>query len=136
MIEIVPKIQEFVLHGGRKLFLEELSLFDMADGEKELGRPHDEWIELIPSPTPDNPDRKVVKIKDSLRTCACFLWLMARKHGLERKDILARRWPFTIDDLMLEMNIDDLGRAGEVIVKTFCQREPGGPGARPGNDDA
>lgn len=109
-IETTPKVREITLKSGKILRLHELSLLDISDGEDLLKKPSDEWF-------PKNADDKETKVTS--RMLGVLVWLMVRKDGLTRDQILARQWPVSIDDVMEQMTLKDLAQHSQTIVNCF-----------------
>lgn len=112
-IETTPKVREITLQNGRVLRLHEMSLFDISDGEDLLKKSSDEWF-------PKNDEDKTTKV--TARLIGTLVWLMSRKDGLTREQILARQWKFDADSIMADMTMKDLQEHSQTIVNCFLSR--------------
>lgn len=112
-IEAAPRSRAIRLQSGRDLVLHELSLLDLSDGEEILGIPSDSWFQKSESGT---------EAKVTAKLLGTVVWLMARKNGLSRQQILAKQWPFALNELMSELTMSDISTHGSAIVDCFLCR--------------
>jgi hypothetical protein len=105
---------------GRVCVLHELSMMDFQDGIEILKTPVDNWISRAPDPKhPEDPDKHQITINEPYKTIPTLIWLMSRKDGLTRDEIIQRKWKFKLADIEIDMHSDDLSAHGWTVVSCF-----------------
>ena len=109
--EVTPRWERIKLAGGRVLMLQDLSMLDIRDGEKLLGRPMDEWL-----PQRENDPGYT---HSSVEAFGVILWLLSRKAGVSKADQIAGKWAFTLEDLLADVTRPDVIQHAKTIVGFF-----------------
>lgn len=117
MIQSAPKVTTITLRSGRELKLHEITFLDLQDGEEILGKSHDLWIVSDLS----DPEKPTTTITNPTKTIPAMVWLLARKDGLTREEVIARKWKITLAELTAELTMKDIEAHGPTIVRCFYQ---------------
>jgi hypothetical protein len=112
--DVTPQQKTITLESGRVLHLTDLSLLDFRDGERILKRGHDKWL-----PTPAQVDTWPHSFLEAL---GVLLWLLARKHGVSKADQIAGKWPFSLDELLVDASDVDIVEHKDLIAAFYAGR--------------
>ncbi|MCC6670406.1 MAG: hypothetical protein IT458_05050 [Planctomycetes bacterium] len=101
--EVVPNSDTLVLGNGKQLRMQELSMLDLADLEKLTGKKLGEVL--------NEPIGKDVSV---------LVWLLVRKEGRKREEILAGNWAMRLEEFQAEFTLKDWHRNKEGLLRFFA----------------
>lgn len=101
--EVVPNSDTLVLGNGKKLRMQELSMLDLADLEKLTGK---RLGEVLQQPIG--------------RDVSVLIWLLVRKEGRKREEILAGNWAMRLEELQAEFTMADWNANTERFLRFFA----------------
>jgi len=110
----IPMKLDLKLNCGRTITLQEMTMLDYRDGEREIGRPRPKWFQQ---------DKDSGEVSVDYTTLGVLIWLMARKTDVSRENQLRGRWAFSMDELLVDFTERDFLENGDAITAFFLQTQ-------------